>query len=75
MKVNETTTAVCPCCGKTYTDRPAISREDNQTPICPDCGTREALSAMGVSVEEQEEIIEIIHRSQKGLRQEVPPAA
>lgn len=30
---------------------PALSREDNQTLICPDCGTREALASMGVSRE------------------------
>lgn len=41
------------------------SREDNQTLICPDCGTREALASMGVSREEQEEIIETIHRSNR----------
>lgn len=33
----------CPFCGKRY-DRPsAISRKDNKTKICPDCGTQEAL--------------------------------
>lgn len=39
--------------------------EDNQTLICPDCGIREALASMGVSREEQEEIIETIHRSNR----------
>jgi len=34
---------VCPVCGETYTGYPAISRRDNLTEICPDCGTREAL--------------------------------
>lgn len=34
---------VCPVCGETYTDYPAISRRDNKTEICPQCGTAEAL--------------------------------
>ena len=42
----------CPKCGRTYTERPALSRSDNETLICPDCGTREALESMGISVEE-----------------------
>ena len=53
----------CPKCGQEYTDRPAISRLDNVTPICPDCGTREALDSLGVGAEEQAEIIETIHKA------------
>lgn len=34
---------VCPICGRTYTEIPAISREDNTTEICPDCGTNQAI--------------------------------
>jgi len=34
---------VCPVCGKTYIDYPAISRKDNKTEICPQCGIAEAL--------------------------------
>lgn len=63
MKENVTRMSVCPKCGKTYFDRPALSREDNETLICPDCGTREALESIGVSVEEQDSIIATIHRS------------
>lgn len=36
---------VCPICGRTYTEASAISREDNTTEICPDCGTKQALEA------------------------------
>lgn len=54
---------ICPRCGARCTRTPALSRKDNQTLICPDCGTREALASMGVSREEQEEIIKTIHRS------------
>lgn len=56
--------AVCPRCGKTYTARPSVSRADGTTLICPDCGTREALESIGVGVEEQDKILNAIHRSQ-----------
>ena len=35
----------CPKCGKKFTEHPAISREDNETEICPECGIREAVQA------------------------------
>ena len=50
----------CPVCGKEYSGHPAISRKDNVTEICPTCGTREALSAAGISEEKQAEIISVI---------------
>ena len=53
---------VCPRCGKAYTEHPALSKVDNETLICPDCGVREALESLGAGVEEQEFIIEAIHR-------------
>ena len=62
MKDNVTRTAVCPLCGRIYHEHPALSRTDNKTLICPDCGTREALDSIGVKPEEQEQIIETIHR-------------
>lgn len=52
----------CPKCGRTYTERPALSRIDNETLICPDCGTREALESMGISIDEQDKILGIIHQ-------------
>ncbi|MFR8873464.1 MAG: hypothetical protein ACLVHV_08325 [Oscillospiraceae bacterium] len=59
---NVTRLAVCPRCGKAYHGPPALSREDNETLICPDCGTRQALQSIGVDTAEQEQIIETIHR-------------
>ena len=53
---------ICPLCGQTYADPPALSRTDNETLICPDCGTRQALESIGVSAEEQEKILSIIHQ-------------
>ena len=54
---------VCPLCGKTYAEPPALSRTDNETLICPDCGVRQALDSIGISAEEQEKIISIIHQT------------
>ena len=61
MKENITRTAVCPRCGKVYTNRPAISRVDDKTPICPDCGTREVLESIGIDTAEQDKILRAIH--------------
>ena len=54
--------AVCPLCGRAYHGAPALSRENNETLICPDCGTRQALQSIGVKPSEQEQILETIHR-------------
>lgn len=51
----------CPVCGQEYTGRPALSREDNQTLICPDCGTRQALTAIGVTQDKHDAVIALIH--------------
>lgn len=36
---------ICPKCGRKYDEMPAISRDDNATEICPECGMNEALKA------------------------------
>ena len=53
---------ICPKCGITYHDVPAMSRT-NGTLICPDCGVREALESIGVCTAEREEILKTIHRA------------
>ncbi len=58
---NATMLRTCPLCGAQYGGVPALSRKYPNTQICPDCGTREALESIGVSVDEQEKIISIIH--------------
>ena len=63
MKNETPTERTCPKCGYVYTEVPALSRTDNETLICPDCGIHEALEALGISLEEQEKIISIIHRN------------
>lgn len=62
MKELNYQTGICPKCGRPYSGSPALSRMDNHTLICPDCGAREALETLGISQEEQDEIIETIHR-------------
>ena len=62
MKTETRSVRTCPICGNSYTGHPALSRTYGETPICPDCGTRQALESIGVSEEEQEKILETIHR-------------
>lgn len=61
MESKEISERICARCGKAYRCPPAVSRVDNKTLICPDCGTREALTSIGVKPDEQEKILEIIH--------------
>ncbi len=35
----------CPSCGLVYTGYPALSRKDNETEICSECGQIEAMVA------------------------------
>lgn len=63
MKSTEKTTRICPLCNATYHGVPALSRIDNTTPICQDCGIRQSLESLNVPTDEQEKIISIIHRS------------
>lgn len=60
METTNNLIKTCPKCGKHYRSYPAISRMDNLTPICPLCGTREALEGLGISKEGQEKIINSI---------------
>lgn len=63
MKTNERQLErICPICGKTYRAVPALSRKDGRTLICPDCGTREALAGLGIEAEEQERILQVMHK-------------
>ena len=53
---------ICPHCGKTYYEYPALSRIDNKTLLCADCGSREALCSLGIDEEEQNKILATMHR-------------
>jgi len=57
MKTTTDFIKTCPLCGKEYKGHPAISRVDNQTPLCPTCGTRQALEGLGLKPDEIEKII------------------
>ena len=63
MRDNVRQIRVCPLCGRSYGEAPALSRTDNETLICSDCGTRQALESIGIDAEEREKIISIIHQS------------
>lgn len=53
---------ICPVCGAPMSSHPALSRRDNKTEVCSDCGTREALADLGMDEEDQEGVIAAIHR-------------
>ena len=57
---------ICPICNNTYYEPPAISRKDNKTEICPDCGTLEALNSIGASDDMKTDILQKIHEARKG---------
>lgn len=40
---------ICGRCGRTFEGYPAISRKDNATELCPECGALEAMEAAGMS--------------------------
>lgn len=61
-KIERLCNRICPKCGMTYHDVPAVSRT-NGVSICPDCGVREALESIGVCTAEREEILKTIHRA------------
>ena len=46
--------------------RPTSTFPSDNSPICPDCGTREALESIGVGREEQDKILGIIHEKYEG---------
>ena len=53
---------ICPVCGGLLTAHPALSRKDNKTKVCPDCGIREALSDFGMDEAKQEEILALVRK-------------
>lgn len=57
---------VCPKCKKVYTEPPALSRVDNETYICSECGLKEALADYGMSTAEQNAEVDRI-RSEFGI--------
>lgn len=60
METRNNEVKICSKCGKRYNGHPALSRIDNETLICPSCGTREALEGLNLPKDEIEKIIKII---------------
>lgn len=56
----------CPICKKEYKGRPALSRVDSKTEICPECGTRQALELVGKTTKEINEVVELIKKATNG---------
>lgn len=57
---------VCPVCKREYEEYPALSRKDNRTEICPDCGMAEALESFGLSkLEAMEKVVRIKEATKK----------
>ena len=52
---------ICPYCGREFASPPALSRSDNETLICPRCGTREALQTLAFNPEKIEGILTAIY--------------
>lgn len=47
--MNEMKIKQCPMCGRDYAEYPTISRTLDKEEICPDCGTKQALTAFSIS--------------------------
>ena len=54
-EMSETPTYICGRCGKNCEGFPAISRKDNKTAICPNCGKAEAFEAYAAHLEKTAE--------------------
>lgn len=59
----------CPVCGHKYVAHPAISRFDNATLICPECGMRQALETIGITdAPAQDRVIEMAKNYERRMR-------
>lgn len=54
LPIKKTQVRKCPHCGAYYTQRPALSRLDNKTEICPKCGKEEAVLQFIQHIKEEE---------------------
>lgn len=66
---DNTTTKKCPLCGKEYTDYPALSRKDNKTYICSDCGVAEALEDYYKNIKKEDK--EVIYDTTMSVATEI----
>lgn len=49
----------CPICNREYKERPAISRADSKTEICPTCGMLEAVQSVPAEAMTKEQRAEL----------------
>lgn len=53
---------ICPECGNVFIGHPALSRKDNKTLICQECGVRQAMASMGVDPVEAEKVVDLVRK-------------
>lgn len=58
----------CPRCKQEYYGFPAISRVDNKTEICPECGTREAFIFFGFPESDLKEVLVVLRKQQNSFK-------
>lgn len=49
----------CPICNREYSERPALSRTDSKTEICPTCGMLEAVQSVPAEAMTKEQRAEL----------------
>ena len=57
---------ICSICGKKFSYPPALSREDNRSPVCRPCSALEALDAAGIRDEDKERVLAEIRSHENG---------
>ena len=61
---------ICPSCKKEFNNHPALSRKDNKTEICSECGLKEALNiALGHDEKLIQEIMNIVLEYEKKAKE------
>ena len=59
---------ICPKCGRSFKRLLALSRIDNETNICDECGTMEALGDLppgAITAADQQEILEAVREANR----------
>ena len=60
---------ICPICGESYNEPPALSRIDNHTEICSSCGIRQSIEPLlKAGVMDESEVEEIVAKNKELYR-------